>query len=191
MTREDIMPAVWRGFNAPAMMSYGLNAAETFQRGEPVSINTAGRVTESADDPVAVDLLGIAAMDGDVSNQSGLATAKNRFGQFADTQTQATGDLIEIWIPSYLNFFQTGNYSTTGAAFGSTMAITSLQARGNLTLLAGVWGVDTATANFNCRIVDFLSKNGISIQLDTQAVGRVAVFAIINSQLQSGAASIA
>jgi len=191
MSRDDIKPSVWRGMNAPAMMSYGLNAAETFQRGEPVSVNAIGRLTESADDPAAVDLLGIAAMDGDTGNASGLATARNRFGQFDDTQLVTTGDLIEVWIPHYLNFFETGNYSVNGVSFGSTMAIPELQERAGLTLLAGVWGVDLATANFTCRIVDFLSRNGLSIQLDTQAVGRVAVFAITNTQLQSGAASLA
>lgn len=191
MTREDIMPCVWRGMNMPAMSSFGLNAAETFQRGEPVALNAAGRLTESADDPVLTDLLGIAAEDGDTTNASGLATAKTRFGQFTDTQILAAGDLISVWIPTYLNFFQTGNYSTDGTGFGDAMAIGDIGERAGLTLLAGVWGLDTAAANFTCRIVDFLTDNGLSIQMDTQGVGRVAVFVIHSAQLQSGVASIA
>jgi hypothetical protein len=190
MTREDIMPCVWRGMNMPAMSSFGLNAAETFLRGEPVAINAAGRLTESADDPVLTDLLGIAAEDGDTTNASGLATARTRFGQFDDGLLQ-TGDLINVWIPTYLNFFQTGNYTTDGTGFGDAMAIAELGERAGLTLLAGVWGLDTAVANFTCRIVDFLTDNGLSIQMDTQGVGRVAVFVIHSAQLQSGVASIA
>lgn len=186
MAREDILPAVRGLGSTPAMQSWGLTAAETFKRGEPVRLSTAGRLIVSVTNPDNTTFLGIAAEDGDTTNASGLATAKTRFGQFTDTGILAVGDLINVWIPQYLNFFQTGNFATAGV-FGATQTIGDIGEGAGLLLTGGQWGINTAGASKICRIVDFLSKNGISIQMDTQAVGRTAVFAFNTTQLLSGA----
>lgn len=185
MARDDITLGQYMGQGGAFTQGFRLNASETFLRGEPVSLNADGELTESADDPVDGDLLGLALEDGDTSNATGLSQGGARMGQYTDLGLPQTGDIILVAIPTYLQTFQTFNYSTSGSAFGATPTLADLGDRVGLSLIGGSWGLDTAVTNFTCRIRDILSRNGISLQFDRQATGRTLVFNMSATQLNT------
>ena len=186
MARDDIRPAQYMGQASLKTQGFRLNASETFLRGEPVSLNADGELTEAADDPVDGDLLGLALEDGDTSNATGLSQGGMRMGQYTDAGLPQTGDIILVGIPSYLQTFETSNFSTNGSAFGNAApALANLGDRAGLSLISGSWGVDTNVTNFVARISDVLSRNGISLQFDRQATGRTVVFHMSATQLNT------
>ena len=190
MARHDIRVGIYPGDGRPLMQDFRLNAGETFLVGEPVSQNADGELTESADDPVDADLLGIAGSDGDTTNAGGLSTLRNRFGQFTDTRVVSTGDMIPVVIPDGLILFRTANFSSGGAAFGDVApAAANVGDEVGLSLIGGSWGVDISATNNIGRIVDVLETTlGISLQMKTPAAtrtSRVVIFSINASQQNS------
>lgn len=164
MAARDIMP-----FNGPfgghsRVIHFRLNASETFDVGEPVSVNADGELTESDDDPLDADIMGI-AMGGPGAGQTNPATGAN----------WATGDLVPVVIPDSNSLFITRNYSEAGSAFNDTAPVVArIGDECGLSLISGSWGVDISTTNNTCRIIDLLNENKESIQqsgetLDTSA----------------------
>lgn len=179
MAARDIMPWTSPTGGHPEIRHFRMNASETFLVGEPVSMNADGELTESADDPVDDDLMGIAlapAYSGALSPRTGAA--------------YTTGDLIPVVIPNDNTLFITRNFSAAGSAFNDTApALADLGDEVGLTLLSGSWGVDQGTTNNPCRIVDILNANKVSIQQTretlTTSVTYYVVFQIVAHQSAS------
>ena len=183
MARNDILPL--DDMQDRICRPFRLNASETFVLGEPVSLNADGELTESADDPVDGDFLGIAAMDGDTAATNGLSAARFRLGSITDTGIVTTGDLINVWIHQPGLHYSTPNYSSGGSAFGDVaMALADiLGERGGLSLISGSWGFDLTVTNFIARGMDVRDRNGVTLQLNTNGTGRKVIFTVGHYQL--------
>lgn len=197
MARFDIMP--YRGGSQgtvlPPVEHYRLNASETFVEGEPVSVNADGELTESADDPAAEDVIGIAAMSGDtVGSTNSIGIYRKRRGMFspgASPNLPQTGDQIQVWEVYQGHTFITKNFATDGAGTAATPTLANaLGERAGLTLASGTWSLDTGTSNFLCRIVDVLDANGISLQ-EQGGTGVAVLFKFVTDELRSTAAVLA
>lgn len=197
MARFDIMP--YRGGSQgtiiPPVEHYRLNASETFVEGEPVAVNADGELTESADDPAAEDVIGIAAMSGDtagVTNTIGIY--RKRVGMFspgASPNLPQTGDMIQVWEAYQGHTFVSSNFATDGAGTLVTPTLANaLGERAGLTLASGQWSVDTGTTNFLVRIVDVLDANGRSLQ-NGGGTGARVLFKFVTDALRSTAAALA
>lgn len=177
MAAFDIMP-----FRSPhgqmgKIEHFRLNAAESFVVGEPVSVNADGELTESADDPVDADLMGIALAPGGASGAASLNWRTNA--------AYTTGDRIPVAIPESSSLYITRNFSAAGTAFNDTApALADIGDEVGLSLISGVWGVDQSATNNTCRIVDILNARKTSIQetgetLNTTLVGGVAQYWVV------------
>ena len=130
------------------------NASETFLRGEPVAINADGELTESADDPLAPDLFGIAQEPKSASTLNWRTNA-----------AYTTGDMTPVVVPDLTTYFVTDNYSSGGSAFDDVVpSAANVGDEAGLTVLSGVWGIDISATNNTCRIIDVLNGQGRSVQ---------------------------
>lgn len=175
MAARDVMP--WNGPHGQysRIQHFRLNASETFAEGEPVAVNADGELTESADDPVDADIMGIAL--------AGPAAARNP----ATNVAWATGDLVPVCIPDSTTYFISPNYSEAGSAFDDTAPVVArIGDEGGLALISGTWGFDISGSNNTCRLVDILNSRKESIQVtgETLATGDeyYVVFVIIAHQ---------
>lgn len=174
MAAYDIMPASSPDGGHTTVRHFRLNAAETFQVGEPVAVNADGELTESADDPVDADLMGIALAPG-ADPSTGTAFDNPRTGA-----AYTTGDMIPVVIPTPTTYFRTTNFSAAGAAFNDTApAAADIGDEVGLSLIGGAWGVDQAAANNTCRIVDILNERGQSIQDTGETLTTADTYTII------------
>ncbi len=124
----------------PSIRYYQIEASQTFQKGEPVSLDNDGQVTECAAEPAPEDLLGIA--------MAGPAATAGTFGAMNNPRTNTTyadGDRFPVLIPQDRDQFITANWTTGGSAFSDTVPdITDIGDVCSLDLIAGVWGVQQA-----------------------------------------------
>lgn len=188
MAKNDILP-----YKANAnetgpiadLQHFGLGASESFTVGEPVAVNAAGRLTESADDPGPEDFIGIAAGCGDTVGSTDtigiFRTAKGMFTPGAVPNRPVTGDLIPVWIagPGTKLIFKV--FATDGAGTAATPALANIGDMAGLSLTAGVWSVDTGTSSTKfIRIVDVVDANGDSVQFSgltgSKAIGQVVSY---------------
>jgi hypothetical protein len=158
---------------------YRLNASETFFEGEPVAVNADGELTESADDPVDADLMGI-AQGGPGAGRTNPKTGVN----------WATGDMVPVVIPDQNTYFITQNYSAAGSAFDDTApALANIGDEAGLSLISNSWGVDISATNNLVRIVDVLDdqKNSVQEAGTTVSTGNIyyVVFQIVAHQSTS------
>lgn len=195
MAFNDIMP--WQGPHGGDVrrQHFRLNAAETFLRGEPVAINADGELTESNDDPVEADLLGIAAAPGDntTNDDTPSATVVQTSMTYPTTANDGfpdTGDLIPVYMPDHTNYFITSNFGSTSEGFAETPALADIGDEAGLELVAGVWGINTGASNNTCRIIDVLDVNKNSIQQSAQP-GLFVVFIIVAHQATHVTAPVA
>ena len=151
----------------------GVGAGETFLRGEPVAINAAGRLTESASDAVDADCIGVAAAGGDTTAPG---TMDWRTGILI-----VTGGLVPVHLASPHTYFITENFATDGAGTLAVPVITTIGDAASLVLAAGTWFVDTGGASNICRIMDVLDVDGRSIQ-ESGGTGVSVVFVIVAHQ---------
>lgn len=189
MAARDIMPLLGPHGPYSQIQYFPLNASETFLIGEPVSVNADGELTESADDPVDADIMGIALAP--VGTGAGFENWRTR-------AAYTTSDLIPVVIPDPTTLFITRNWSVAGSAFNDTApAASNIGDEAGLSLISGVWGVDISATNNTVRIVDILNARKISIletreTLTTTTVGGLAqyfiVFKITSHQSSSAAA---
>lgn len=196
MARFDIMPfrGGSQGTVIPPVEHYRLNASETFVEGEPVSVNADGELTESADDPAAEDVIGIAAMSGDtVGSTNAIGIYRKRRGMFspgASPNLPQTGDQIQVWEVYQGHTFVTKNFATDGSGTAAVPAAANIGDRAGLTLINGNWFLDTGTTNFIARIVDVLDANGISVQ-EQGGTGVSVLFKFVTDELRSTSAPLA
>ena len=148
-----------------------VNAAEGFFRGEPVSVNADGELTESADDPQDEDIMGIAASDGVVGTTYDFKTGT----------AMVTGALIPVIIPDSNTYFVCNNFGTTSEQFDQDLVVANLGDEAGLELVSGTWGINTGAANNTCRIIDLLDADGNSIQ-DSGGTVVQCVFLIVAHQ---------
>lgn len=185
MAQNDIMPWADESGTTPSF-SYGvMNASETFRIGEPISINADGEITESADDPVAMDFAGIAMAPAGYSI-NGTATTKDPRTGAAYT----TGSLIP-YIKALPGRQFIGRYFATdgsgtdllaaGIAYATALALVG-EAVG-ITLVNGNWVVDsTPTVDREVfRIEAFLDANKVNI-LFNGGTAKYVVVSVIQSQ---------
>ena len=197
MARFDIMP--YRGGSQgtviPPVEHYRLNASETFVEGEPVSVNGDGELTESADDPAAEDMIGIAAMSGDTAGLTNtIGIYRKRVGMFspgASPNLPQTGDMIQVWEAYQGHTFITKNFATDGAGTLVTPTLANaLAERAGLSLTSGQRSLDVGTSNFIARVVDVLDANGRSLQ-NGGGTGVAVLFKFVTDELRSTAAVLA
>ncbi len=196
MSKFDIMP--YRGSDQgnviPPVEHYRLNASETFTIGELVSVNADGELTEAADDPAAEDVIGVAAMSGDTAvttDTNGIY--RKRVGLFApgaSPNAPQTGDMIQVWEAFQGHTFLAKVFATDGAGTAAVPAAANIGDRAGFSLTAGVWSIDTGTANFIARIVDVLDVNGRSVQ-ESGLTGVAVLFKFVTDELRSTAAPLA
>jgi hypothetical protein len=145
-----------------------MNASETFGVGEPVAVNADGELTESADDPVDADIMGI-AMAGpggvDLNPETGNA--------------YTTGDMIPVAIPDQNTYFICSNFATDGAGTQAAPAVANLGDEAGLTLASGVWSVDVGATNNTCRIYDILDDQKRSIQKSGVTLAATDTFYVV------------
>jgi hypothetical protein len=135
----------------PLIQYYQIEASQTFQKGEPVSLDQDGQVTECAAEPAPEDLLGIA--------MAGPAATAGTFGAMINPRTgvaYADGDRVPVVIPQPKDRFSTSNWTTGGAAFSDTVPdISDIGDVCSLDLIGGVWGVQQGgTAASAIGIID-------------------------------------
>jgi hypothetical protein len=196
MAKLNIMP--YRGADQGSVMPpterYRLNASETFVLGELVSVNADGELTESADDPAAEDVIGVAAASGDtVGTTDAMGAYRKRVGLFApgiSPNLPVTGDMVPVWEVFGGHTFIAQVFATDGAGTAATPALANIGDRAGFSLTAGVWSLDTGTANFSARVVDVLDVNGRSIQ-ESGLTGANALFRFVTDELRSTAAPLA
>ncbi len=135
----------------PLIQHYQIEASQTFDRGDVVSLDQDGQVTEGAAELIPEDLLGI-AMAGPAAT-AGTAGAKDnpRTGV-----AYADGDRFPVLIPQARDRFITANWTTGGSAFSDTVPdITDIGDVCSLDLIGGVWGVQQGgTASAAVGIID-------------------------------------
>ncbi len=178
MAQNDL--EVWQSHEGGHLdvMHYRMNAAETFRRGEPVSVNGDGELTESADDPTAPDFIGVALEPAGYSI-GGTATTKNPRTGAAYT----TGDMIAVVHARPGQRFICANFATDGAGTAATPTLANaLGEQAGLTLASGSWFVDTGTTNNVFRIVDVLDSDRESIQT-SGGTGASVVVEVVASQV--------
>ena len=88
MAARDIMQWSSPHGGHPRVQRFRMNLGEDFLRGEPVSVNADGELTESANNPADADLMGI-AMEPHAAGAINPATGA----------AHTTGDLITVAIP--------------------------------------------------------------------------------------------
>jgi len=146
----------------PWVLHYPAEASQTFGKGDVVSSDQDGQVTEGADELVPEDLLGIAAAG---PNGPGGITLNNPRTNAA----YADGDRFPVIIPRNHDLFITKNFTSDGTTFSNTApAAANIGDVISLPLISGVWGVEqggTGTAAVG-TIVDILNVRKESI-LDT------------------------
>lgn len=178
MALQDIMPYDNPHGGHCRIMEFRLNASETFLQGEPVAVNADGELTESADDPVDADLLGIAATGGDTTASTGSIDPNTG-------NVITTGGMVKVYMPDANQTFITSNFSSAGSAFGDAApAVANLGDEAGLSLISGSWGIDISATNNLCRIVDILDADGASIQR-SGGTGTKVVFVIVAHQNNS------
>jgi hypothetical protein len=153
MARYDIRPHDSPHGGHDRVAHFPLNAAETFDAGEPVAVNDTGELTESNNDPLDSDLMGIAMIGpgaGNINPDTGVAFT--------------TGDMIPVAIPSPHSYYRTQNWSTDGVTFNDIAPLaTNIGDEAGLSLIGGEWGIDIAATNNLCRVMDILDAEGRSI----------------------------
>lgn len=196
MSKFDIMPyrGAHQGNVLPPTERYRLNAAETFTIGELVSVNADGELTEAADDPAAEDVIGVAASSGDTAvTTDTIGIYRKRVGLFApgaSPNAPQTGDMIPVWEVFSGNTFIAKVFATDGAGTAATPAAANIGDRAGFSLTAGVWSLDTGTANFLARVVDVLDVNGRSVQ-ESGLTGSTVLFKFVTDELRSTSAPLA
>jgi hypothetical protein len=180
MARQDIMPADSPIGGHCRVLEFPLNASETFVEGEPVSVNADGEVTESADNPAAADIMGIAATGGDTTAGTGTI-------DFATGNIITTGAMVKVFIPDQNTIFRTRNFTVAGVAFGDTApAASNIGDEVGLTVIGGSWGLDVAGGTNTCRVIDVLDADGNSV-MRSGATGVEVHFQIIAHMSQPNA----
>lgn len=167
MSQNDIRLYKVPGGVAPVIWEAPMKASETFRRGEPISINAAGEATESADDPVPMDVIGIALepVEYVIGSTSAAGTASTRNPKTG--AAYATGAAIQ-YVPMLQGYeFISQNFATDGAGtllFTAGTGLTYATAFAllgecaGMSLTSGVWSIDTGTTTdlFCWRITAFL-----------------------------------
>ncbi len=173
MARNDIV--VWKSPHGGHTMTehFPLEASETFRKGEFVSLNTSGELTESADDPVDADLLGVAAGDGDTGIENPLTGVD-----------YAADDFIPVYLPDTHTIFKTGNFATDGAGTSAAPTADNIGDEAGFTLASGVWSVDVGATNNLARIMDVLDANNDPI-ISSGNAGTQVTFVIVAHQNNS------
>ena len=179
MAANDIMPFESVSGGISRVRSGPLNASEAFFVGEPVAIQNAGEITESADNPPGSDLAGIACEGPGATNVN----------PKTDT-TYATSDVIQFWTAAPGDSFITKNYSTDGSTFNDAApVVANIGVRAGLSLISDSWGFDTNASNKTVRLVDILDDQKASIlrtrKVLTTSDTYYVVFAILSSQFSS------
>jgi hypothetical protein len=157
MARHDNAP--FRGEHDKR--AFPVVTGSTFQEGDIVRLDGNGFLTEAGDDPPAV--LGVAG-DSATNILYGVG--------LTGASSAPEGTYLGVWIAGNNRQFRTENFATDGA--GTAAVPTQLNAVGQtagFTLAAGVWTLDTGTANFVAVIDDVLDANGHSISNPNVIVG--------------------
>lgn len=148
-------------------------SVEGFFEGEPVSINGDGEVTESADEPIAADLTGLALAG------PGVSRVNPKTGN-----TWATGDMVPVSIFDTQSTYITPNWTVDGSAFDDTApAATDIGETVSLTKISDVWGVDNGPAANAAvgRVEDILNERKESILVTGETVLTTDTFYIVFS----------
>ena len=161
---------------SPLIRYYPLNASQTFFKGEVVRVNGDGEVTETATEPSAANVTGI-AMAGPGTTATALRNPKTN-------TTWATGDRVPVSIPSSDVLYRTENWTVAGSAFDDTApAATDIGETVSLALISGVWGVDNgpgANAAIG-RVEDILNASMESILITGETLLTTDTFHIVFS----------
>jgi len=192
MAKGDIMPyrGADQGSVLPPTDEFPLKASETFVQGEPVSLNNAGDLTESASAPADEDFLGIAAMSGDTvgaTDPNGIfRSPEGLFTPGASPNLPVAGDLISIWRAKPGHKWVSRNFATDGA--GTAAVPTKANAVGevaSLILASGNWFVDVGGSGSRvARIDKVLDAKGNDIARSS-GTGVFVVFEFIATQSTS------
>jgi len=171
MSKDDFVPSrgTDQGTALPAYEWGALAASETFVRGEPVSINAAGSITESATNPDADDFVGFAAGSGDtVGATDPIGTVRTPEGLFTpglSPNLPTTGDDVPFFRARQQRKWMTRNFSTAGVGVLVTPTVAVIGDVGGLRLNGGVWFFDTAAGTTKLgRVTDVFDANFRSLK---------------------------
>lgn len=124
------------------MAAYPVTASQTFRAGEPVTLVGAGTLSEAGDDPPSV---------------AGIAAHRSTDRDGTDF---GAGFLVTVYKGGPDQTFRTTSFATDGAGTQVAPALTSIGDLAGLTLLAGVWSLDTGATNTICEVTGVLDSNG-------------------------------
>ena len=145
--------------------AYPITTGMTFEDGEVVVVAGAGTLSEAADDPATVAGISLGSSQG--------MTAALTVGTVPD------GTMITIYKPSSGQLFATDNFATGGAGVAVVPTLAVVGDVAGFSLIAGVWSVDTGTANVHVEVTDVLDANGQplgSTNIRTVGVGATVIF---------------
>lgn len=145
-------------------MYFPFEDGETYGKGDVVSLDLDGQLSEGADELLPEDLCGIA-----LAGPSGPGGSTLNNPRTDAAYAEANNDRIPVIIPVDGMTFATKNFTGDGATYSNTAPVAAMI--GDiiaLALIGGVWGVDQGPANGTQvgRIVDILNVRKESI-LDT------------------------
>ena len=161
MAYDDIQVFSTPGGGGPRIVHYGMDASETFGKGDVVVLAATGQIQEAlGTGPLAEGLTGIAM--GGPSGPGGITLTNPR----TDT-TYAENDRIPVAIPDMTSYFITKNFTTDESSFSDVAPTTANigDACALVDLSAGTWGIDSGpdSGTETCRIHDVLNARKESI----------------------------
>ena len=160
MAYDDIQVFSTPGGGGPRIMHYGMDAGETFSKGDAVTLADTGQIQESVSTGVLAEGLTGIAMGGGIG--PGGITINNPRTDAA----YAENDRIPVAIPDMNTYFITQNFTTDEATFSDVAPLTTnIGDECALVSIGGVWGIDSGpdAGTETCRIHDVLNIRKESI----------------------------
>lgn len=186
MAARDIMPFNVEGGSPFDVTEYPYHDAQQAVIGEPVAINTEGRVQKSAaaGAAVVINAFGGIALAPTPYYINGTLTSKNTRTGAAYTAGASSGDSVSVLLAKPGTRVISRNFATGGAgvAVVPTIANALNEPAGIYNTAGGVCAIDTGVANLgttnaSLRITDVLDANGNSLK-DPAYAGNTGVFVV-------------
>lgn len=146
----------------PRIAYYGMDASETFGKGDVVVLAATGQIQEAiSTGPLAEGLLGV-AMGGPEAASGSLGNKLNprTNAQFAEN------DRIPVAIPGADVYFITQNFTTDESSFNDAApGLANIGDAVAIVSIGGVWGIDSGpdSGTETCRIHDVLNVRKESV----------------------------
>lgn len=161
MAYDDIQLHSSQSGVTPRILYFGMDASETFSKGDIVTLANTGQVQEALTTGVLPAGLTGVAMAGP-TGPGGITLNNPRTGT-----TYAENDAIPVAMFDLGTLWRTHNYTEAASAWNEAAPTrATIGDEGALMSIGGVWGFDQGEdANeATCRVVDVLNSRGESIQ---------------------------